>query len=188
VFSTVGGDVIQAEDTYRSGTAELVVPADFSYLRRGAGVRLESDGSLWFGTDSSASQGRNAYVRVRYGSVEHPTDLVLTVNRRDYRVPLRLLPRVNGADAAFTEARFEVKLRSGGNDLFLRPESAVAGASVVIDDITISTEYHEGLAEAHTVFGTLTRRRQGMLLDFLLQLDRGANRAIEESGGKLSMP
>jgi hypothetical protein len=177
VFSSVGGEVIQAESATLSGTATITVPGDFSYLRQGAGVVMGSDGALAVSAGSSLS--RVGFVRVRYGSVTGNSQLVLSVNGRQYSAPLETLPMVDGEHVAFSEVIFRVQFDRGNNTLVVKPLSGVPGATVLLDDLTISTRENEELAKVHTVFHQIHGRKQSYLLDYLLQLDRGPN----SSGG-----
>ena len=173
VFKVIGGDVLQAEDADLSGAAEVVVPSDFSYLRRGAGVRLGKRGSLQVTAESSVA--RKAYVRVRYGSVSAGSNnrLKLYVNGIKDEKATDSLPSVGGEDVAFEDAIFSVRFDEGENTLKLQFGTKDRDATVVIDDLTISTEENEVLAEAHTAYKRINETKRKQLIDYLLQLDRG---------------
>ncbi|WP_167854811.1 Ig-like domain-containing protein [Mangrovimicrobium sediminis] len=177
IFYTVGGDVVQAEDASLGGGASVFEPDGFSYLRRGAGVRLGDNGYVRVSTDSSFDN-RTAYIRVRYGSSSKDSLLNLSVNSRQYSNSLRPLPTMQGVDVAFEETIFAVQLDRGANTLTFELAPASNQDTVLIDDITISTEEAEALAEVHTVVNTLGDKRRRKLIRFLQQLDRSDGMGI----------
>ena len=173
VFITVGGEVTQAEDAVLSSGVEVISSVGFSYFRKGAAVEVTHGDTLTI-TEQSDSD-RTAFVRVRYGSAQTGTDLVVEVNGERYVHTLTALPTAENQDVAFLEAKFVVSLTPGSNTIIVTPEMTGSANRLVIDDITISTPAHESAADVHTRVNQLTETQKGQLYEYLLQIDRGNN-------------
>jgi YVTN family beta-propeller protein len=173
VFTHVGGEVVQAEFTNYTGNAEAIFADGFSYLREGAAVKVGRGGQLELDHESSVE--RSGYIRVRYGSVTSPTDIVVNVNGTNYRKALEVLPLTEEQDTSFTEIGFIVDYLAGTNNIAVSVLPSQRGETVVIDDITISDEESEVLAEPHTVVNNLSDANKSDLFSFLRQIELGGN-------------
>lgn len=169
VFTTVGGEVFQAETASISGDAAVVEPEAFSYLRGGAGVRIGASSSVEFSDVTNAAF--EGYVRVRYGSLNEPASMMLTIGDQEYVRELEVLPTVGGEDVNFRELTFAVSVPAGTSDAAVTIESESNTATVVIDDITVSTPESLARNAPHQAFNSLTVGDKEDLLEFLSQID-----------------
>jgi DNA-binding beta-propeller fold protein YncE len=173
VFITVGGNVTQAEDALLSNGAQIVDADGFSYYRGGAAVSAP-DGAVLTITESSETE-RTAFIRIRYGSSHESTNLIVEVNGKQYKQPLKRLLTAEGQDVEFSEAKFVVNITTGSNEIKIWPEMSNIANQLILDDITISTPEHEAAARVHTQVDGLTQKDKRQLIDYLMQLDSGQN-------------
>lgn len=169
VFTTVGGEVFQAEDASISGESTIVEPQTFSYLRGGAGVRIGSGSAVEF--SGSTDEAFEGYVRVRYGSLNEDATLLLTIDGQEYSRELEILPTVGGEDVNFSELTFSVSLPSGSYDAVVTVESENDTATLVVDDVTVSTSESLARNAPHQAFNSLTVAQKEDLLEFIRQID-----------------
>jgi len=175
VFTTLGGAVIQAED----GTVEkgaVVRQAGYSYLRGGAGVRLDGNGARLTHSVDAGTDGR-VRLRFRYGSAvgnsaANGGEIRIKINSEDRvraTIPLRALAKVDGQDAQFAETEsVDLALNPGSQTLVLEYQ----GNSVVIDDMTLATQPQLNAAQPHLQVTSISSLDRGNLLAFLGQIDR----------------
>jgi len=144
VFTTLGGEVIQAE----AGTVEkgAVVRQDgYSYLRGGAGVRLDGNGASLTHSVDAGSDGR-VRLRFRYGSAVGSS-------------------AANGGEIPES---VDLSLSPGSQNLVLEYQ----GNSVVIDDMTLATQPQRDAAQPHLQVAGIATADRNNLLAFLGQIDR----------------
>jgi DNA-binding beta-propeller fold protein YncE len=169
VFSTVGGTVVQAEEGTVSGGAR-VEQEGYSYLREGAGVRLEDRSVLRLSIDGGDPGA--GLLRIRVGSSSAGSALRVSLDGVDQgRIPLPALRSLEGQDVSFAEVRTDVTFPGGASELELVLESG-SGGSVVVDDVTVSTVADLEAADAHTRVRSLATAQQADLVAYLDQLDQ----------------
>jgi hypothetical protein len=177
VFSTVGGNVYQAEDAQGNKENISQLEANYSYLRASGGARVETGNYIEIPNVDGGSGG-SALVRLRYGSLEGVADIRVTIVE-DVTLPvvslsLNPMPTVDGQDVSFTESSaVEVNLVAGTtNTVRIWVDAMSDGDSIIIDDITISNVNHIEQANAHTLVRELASGDIDNLLTYLEQIDR----------------
>ena len=183
VFKVVGGDVVQAEEASLSGNAEVVNAGEFSYFRKGAGVKLGAGATAAVTVHSNNHAGS---IRVRYSTKARNATLQLAVNDNIYTQKMAFLPEVVGEPTGFEEAVLQVDLASGANRVVVSFRSDSAQDEIYVDDLTVSDSVTAALAKHHTVVQTATDTEQAYLMAYLKQLDQASapedDEVIELSG------
>ncbi len=170
VFSTVGGDVIQAETATSLNNAEMIEQVGYSYLRGAKGMRLLGNGSS-ITLNVDAGSGGASRLRVRYGSSDGG-QLKISVNGESQprqTISLRALPQIESQDALFAETdSVALDLAAGSQNLVLEYE----GSGVLIDEVTLATSDVVKAATPHLQVAALNSAEQANLMAFLAQIDQ----------------
>ena len=173
VFTTVGGDIYQAEDASLSAGAPVM---GHEYLREsnGASIRAQNGNLLTFnGIDGGA--GGTSFIRFRYAGVESQNDRVVNiqVNNTNYSKQLEYTPPLDWRRGNHAESSaVEVSLNPGTNNtIVMSYPGGEPGYFITIDDLTVSTSNHVEQADAHTRVNTLSTSNKASLVQYILQLD-----------------
>ncbi|MEO0367291.1 MAG: Ig-like domain-containing protein [Pseudomonadota bacterium] len=176
IFANAGGAVYQAEGADLNNT-ETVSHVGYSYLRDGAGVRMdgEADESIVFSNVESSESGAAA-IRFRYGSALGSTpdlggQLEVRVNGGATQIiDLIALPLVEGQDVNFTEtSSLPIQLEQGASNTV---EVRFSGQNLILDDLTVSDPQTLARAEPHRKVLSLPQNQQQQLISYLNSLDQ----------------
>ncbi len=180
IFSTVGGNVYQAEAHSPMAHNQPI----FSNLRKSSGAMLYEGSSTGVTiNDVDGGSGGEALIRVRAGgsNASGIASLVVEVNGQEVSESLNVisLDMVGGEQSAMAETKaIPINLNAGSNNTVV-VRLASGAADMIVDDITISNADHIANASAHTRVLDLPQTDFINLVSFLKQIDQ--NSAPEDS-------
>jgi sugar lactone lactonase YvrE len=169
VFTTVGGNVYQAEES-----SSFVVNS--GYLRRGAGSLITNNQNTVTFNNVDGGEGGTGFIRLNYaGNISSGSgQLNIRVNGSEYSIEVsRLLPLHDGALGNTVETQaLSVQFNAGENNTVLVTYSGSSDDQVIIDDMTVSSATDIFNASAHTVVNGLSAAQRSELVAFVAQIDQ----------------
>jgi DNA-binding beta-propeller fold protein YncE len=186
VFTTVGGNVYQAEDASNSNPGPV---RGHEYLRGSNGSSIHGDGesTLTFSNVDGGSGGL-AYLRFHYSGVDASERTVeITVNgdsENRAQVQLEYLP----SDGLIRRNHLEtpavaVTLDAGSSNSIALTYPGGSGFDITIDDLTVSNSDHIEAASAHTSAMSVSASNFASLVHYLKQIDGQNAPEDNDSGG-----
>lgn len=173
VFTTVGGEVFQAEDLQSDGQAVAQAGSNYSYLRDARAMRVEQGGFLQL-NDVDGGSGGEGFLRIRYGSIASLAQLEVMSDGRAEMLRLESQPQVAGQDVALIDSvSVPVNLSAGpGNVVRIAMNNLGGAATILVDDVTVSNADDLAQANPHAIARFLTTSEVQDLEQYLLQIDR----------------
>lgn len=187
VFSTVGGDVYQAEDASNSNPGPV---RGHEYLRGSNGSSIRGGGAsvLTFSNVDGGSGGL-AYLRFHYSGVDaNDRTVLITVNgnsENSAQIELEYLPSDGWIRRNHLESSaVAVSLDAGTVNSIALTYPGSNGFDITIDDLTVSTADHIEAADAHTRAMGISASNFASLVHYLKQIDGQNAPDDEEAGGE----
>ena len=178
VFTTVGGDIYQAENADINGIAGEI--ASLEYLRESSGVALLGTGKTELVFDGvDGGPGGSGFIRFRYSSTALIPEIQLTVNGVTQTIVLSPILQIQAGLNDSTQGNYietsgiAVVLAEGTNNVVTMTYlGGTESDNIIVDDLTVSHSDHVARAQAHTVANQLSPSDKEALVQYLLQIDR----------------